>query len=548
MKKSMYLLIVLCCIGALLAACAPATAPTAAPAAPAGQATAAAPAAPAATTAPAKEEAKPQFAVYALNSEPLTNWDPAIEFSNGIHLHNNIYEQLLRYDAATKQIQPLLAESFTVSEDGLTYTFKIRQGVKFQNGDALTADDVKYSIDRTMTLAAGASYIWSAVEAITVKDPQTVEFKLKYKNPLDLVAATGYAAFIYSKKCVDAGTNEWIAESKGCGTGPYMLKSAKWGDEVIVEAFKDYWGGWGEKYFSQVVFKKISETATRRQMIEAGDATIAVELPYSDVNALKENPQVKVNIEPSWQNLIGMFNTQKAPLDNVKVRQALAYAFPYEQVISAAVGGYARQAYGMVPYGMWGYSEGLPQYKYDLEKARSLLAEAGVPAGQKLLLTYTAGNETEKSTAELYKAELAKLSIDLEIRSMPWDSQWELSKSSDVNARQDIFIMYWWPDLPSPYSFLYSTFHTETEPLFNLSYYYNESFDKLIDDANEITSTDAAKAEQMFVDAQKILLDDAASLFIYDRQDIWVTVANLQGFKFNPAYPTVMFFHDMYLQ
>lgn len=493
------------------------------------------------------EESKSQFAVYALNSEPLTNWDPAIEFSNGIHVHNNIYEQLVRYDATAKKIIPLLAESYTVSDDGLTWTFKIRQGVKFQNGDPLTADDVKYSIDRTMALGAGASYIWSAVESITVTDPYTVEFKLNYKNPLDLVAATGYAAFIYSKKCVNEA-NEWIAEAKNCGTGPYILKSAKWGDEVILEAFEDYWGGWGDKYFSQVVFKKISETATRRQMIEAGEATITVELPYSDVNALKENPSVKVNIEPSWQNLIGMFNTQKPPLDNVKVRQALAYAFPYEQVINTAVGGYARQSYGVVPYGMWGFSDQLPRYTYDLEKAKALLAEAGVPTGLKLLLTYTAGNETEKSTAELYKSELAKLGIELEIRSMPWDSQWELAKNPDPLARQDIFIMYWWPDLPSPYSFLFSTFHTETEPLFNLAYYYNPEFDTLIDQANELTASDFSAAEQDFVDAQKILLEDAASLFIYDRQDVWITVNNLQGFKFNPAYPTVMFFHDMYLE
>jgi peptide/nickel transport system substrate-binding protein len=523
MNKNQSIIAVMICISVLLAACGGGGTPAA-----------------------QQEEAKPQFAVYALNSEPLTNWDPAIEFSNGIHLHNNMYEQLLRYDPATEKTLPLLAESYSVSDDGLVWTFKIRQGVKFQNGDALTADDVKYSLDRTIALGAGASYIWSAVESITVKDPQTVEFKLSYKNPLDLVAATGYAAFIYSRKCVNEN-NEWMAEAKGCGTGPYMLKSAKWGDEVIVEAFTDYWGGWGEKYFSQVVFKKISETASRRQMIEAGEATIAVELPFSDVNALKDNPEVKVNVEPSWQNLIGMFNTQKPPLDNKTVRQALAYAFPYDQVIKSAVGGYARQSYGIVPYGMWGFSDTLPQYKYDLEKARQLLVDAGIPAGQKLLLTYTAGNETEKSTAELYKAELTKLNVDLEIRSMPWDSQWELAKNPDPLARQDIFVMYWWPDLPSPYSFLYSTFHTEQEPLFNLAYYYNADFDALIDQANELSATDIAKAEQMFVDAQKILLDDAATLFIYDRQDIWVTAANLQGFKFNPAYPTVMFFHDMYL-
>jgi len=521
MKKSFVLVVIMVFIGTLLASCG------GAPAKPA--------------------EETPKFAVYALNSEPLTNWDPAIEFSNGIHVDNNIYEQLLRYDAIGKKVMPLLAESYTVSEDGLTWTFKLRKGVKFQNGDELTAEDVKFSIERTMQLGAGASYIWSAVESINVVDPQTVEFKLAYKAPLDLVASTGYAAFIYSKKCVKED-NSWIEEAKGCGTGPYMLKSSKWGDEVILEKFADYWGGWKENSFSTVVFKKVAEPATRRQMIETGEAAITVELPYSDVNALKNNPNVTVYVEPSLQNLIGMFNTQKPPLDKVEVRQALAYAFPYEQVINTVIGGYGRQSYGMVPYGLWGWSDKLPQYKYDLQKAKQLLEKAGYgKGGFKLLLTYTAGNEAEKSAAELYKAELAKLNIDLEIRGMPWDSQWELAKGAPEN-RQDIFVMYWWPDLPSPYSFLYSTFHSEEEPLFNLAYYSNPKFDQLIDQANELTSTDFAKAEQMFIDAQKMLLEDAASLFIYDRQDIWVTVKNLKGFKFNPAYPTVVFFHELTLE
>jgi peptide/nickel transport system substrate-binding protein len=485
-----------------------------------------------------------KFAVYALNSEPLTSWDPAIEYSNGIHVHNNMYEQLLRYDAINKKIVPLLAESYTISDDGLTWTFKLRQGVKFQNGDPLTAEDVKYSIERTMKLGAGASYIWSAVNAINVVDPQTVEFKLSYKAPLDLIASTGYAAFIYSKKCVKED-NTWIDEAKGCGTGPYMLKSSKWGDEVILEKFADYWGGWQENSFDVVIFRKVAEPATRRQMIETGEATITVELPYTDIEALKNNPNVTVYVEPSFQNLIAMFNTQKAPLDNVDVRRALSYAFPYEQVIKTAIGGYGRQSYGMVPYGLWGWSDKLPRYEYNLDKAREYLEKAGYgQGGFKLLLTYTAGNEAEKSAAELYKSELAKLNIDLEIRGMPWDSQWELAKGAPEN-RQDILMMYWWPDMPSPYSMLYSTFHSEDEPLFNLAYYKNPQFDQLIDTANEITSTDFAKAEQMFIEAQRILLDEAVSLFIYDREDVWVTVKNLQGFKFNPAYPTVVFFHQL---
>jgi len=519
--KKIYYLVAVFLIGALLASCAPGA---------------------------GEQAATPKFAVYALNSEPLTNWDPAIEFSNGIHVHNNMYEQLVRYDAETETVTPLLAESYSFSDDGLTWTFKLREGVKFQNGDDLTAEDVKYSIDRTMALEAGASYIWYPVEAINVVDPLTVEFKLAFNTPLDLVAATGYAAFVYSDQCVDE-ENNWIEEAKGCGTGPYMLNSSKWGDEVILEKFDGYWGGWQENSFDTVVFKKVAETATRRQMIETGEATITVELPYSDINALKENDDVIVYVEPSLQNLIGMFNTVKAPLDDALVRQALAYAFPYDQVIDAAIGGYGRQSYGMVPYGLWGWSDELPQYSTDLNTARELLAEAGYPdGGFSVLLTYTAGNEAEKSSAELYKANLAELNIDMEIRGMPWDSQWELAKSTDPDARQDIFMMYWWPDLPSPYSFLFSTFHSEEEPFFNLAYYSNPEFDDMINTANELTATDFETAEQMFVDAQEILLEDAASLFIYDRQDVWVTVKDLQGFKFNPAYPTVVFFHDLSME
>lgn len=491
---------------------------------------------------------KTQFAVYAINSEPLTNWDPAAEFSNGIWLMNNMYEQLVRYDAIEKKVVPLLATEYSVSEDGLTWTFKLREGVKFHDGSDFTAEAVKFSIDRTIRLAAGASYIWDPVEQINVVDDHTVEFKLKYQAPLDLIASTGYAAFIYSPKNVGEN-DDWFQEGHECGTGPYKLKSFKWGDEVIIEKFDEYWGGWPEKHISTVVLKKVSETATRRQMIEKGEAAITSELPYSDVNALKENKDVVVSIEPSLQNLWGMLNTQKPPLDNILVRQALSYAFPYQQVIDYAMGGYAVQSYGVVPTGMWGFSEDVLQYNYDLDKAKDLLAEAGYPdGGFKLLLTYMSGDEAEKNTAELYKAELGKLGIDLEIRSMPWDSQWELSKSTNIADRQDIFVMYWWPDLPSPYSFLYSTYHSEDEPLFNMSYYNNSEFDTLIDEANQTSAVDKGKAEEMFIEAQNVLMKDAATIPMYDKQVAWVTKSNFKGFKFNPAYPTVVFFHGTYFE
>ncbi len=491
---------------------------------------------------------KPSFAIYALNSEPLTNWDPAAEFSNGIHIMNNMYEQLVRYDPVEKKILPLLATEYSTSEDGLTWTFKLRQGVKFHDDTDFNAEAVKFSIDRTIRLAAGAAYIWDPVEEITVVDEYTVDFHLKYQAPLDLIASTGYAAFIYSPTSVGSDDN-WFQEGRDAGTGPYKLKDFKWGDEIILEKFDGYWGGWSEKNIATVVFKKIAEPATRRQMIEKGEASITYDLPYSDTNVLKENKTVSVVIEPSLQNLFAMINTQKPPLDNKQVRQALSYAFPYQQVIDYAIGGYGVQSYGAVPAGMWGHSQEVTQYTYDLEKAKQLLTEAGYPdGGFKLLLTYLAGDEAEKNAAELYKAELGKLGVELEIRSMPWDSQWEMAKGANAADRQDLFMMYWWPDLPSPYSFLYSTYHSEEEPLFNLSYYKNAEFDQLIDEGNQLSASDRDAAEKMFVDAQKILMDDAATIAFFDKQVAWVTTSNLKGFKFNAAYPTVVFFYGMYFE
>jgi len=496
----------------------------------------------------AKPTTKNQVAIYAVYDEPLTNWDPALEFSSGIRYVNNVYEQLLKYDFVNNKVLPLLATEWSTSDDDLTWTFKLRQGVKFHDGSDFNAEAVKFSIDRTVRLAGGASYIWAPLKEIKVIDDYTVDFILNFPAPLDLIAASPYAAFIYSPTSV--GTDDkWFDAGREAGTGPYKLKSFVWGDELVIERYPDYWGGWQEKYISTVMFKKYAEPATRRELVESGDVQVTSELPYADIDALKANPNVVVNIIPTLQNFMPPFNTLKPPLDNKLVRQALSYAFPYDEVIDTALGGYGVKSYGFVPVGLWGHSEKVKQYNYDLEKAKDLLTQAGHPdGGFKLLYTYVSGDEAEKIIGELYKTELAKLGIELEIRSMPFDSQWALGKLPDPNERQDIFALYWWPDYASPFGFLYATFHTEEQVSFNLGYYYNPEFDKMIDDANSLTSSDRAKAEQLFVDAQNLLMEEAVSISAFDRQSVYVTSSNLKGYTMNPVYNTVVFFYGAYLE
>jgi peptide/nickel transport system substrate-binding protein len=144
----------------------------------------------------------------------------------------------------------------------------------------------------------------------------------------------------------------------------------------------------------------------------------------------------------------------------------------------------------------------------------------------------------------LWKAELTKLGINMELQAMSWEAQWDLGKSDPQNA-QDVFVMYWWPDYMSPVSFLYSVFHSEEETLFNLGYYNNPKFDELIETADSISGSDPGKATEMFVQAQELLLEDTPSLFFYDLSNTHLARSDIKGFKDNPGYPHVVFIYEL---
>ena len=489
----------------------------------------------------------PQVAIYVLDHEPILDWDPSVEASAGISALCNVYETLLKYDAVENKILPGLATHYTKSADGMSWTFFIRKGVKFHDGTELDAEAVKYSIERTVRIGKGMSYIWEPIEKITVVDKYTIKFDLQWPASMDLVSTSIYGAYIISPKAVKSHEEDWFTQGNAVGTGPYKLVKSVSGEEAILQAFDSYWKGWNEKRYDIVVLKKIVESSARRQMIEKGDAAVAISLPAEDLEQMKNNPNVKLHIGPSLENLFLMFNTQRAPLNNKLVRQALAYAFPYEKVVNYAASGYAKQARGPFPSKLWGHSKSLFQYSQDLEKAKQLLKQANFSQnGRKLLLTYESSTETDKKMAELYKSDLGKIGVEVELRGMPWDSLWELSKSTKVEDRQDIFALRWWAAYCDPYDYVYSTFHTLDYIQYNLSYWSNAKFDQLIDEANEISVVDRNQAIGLYHQAQQILIDESPAVFVYDKKNAIVTHKSLKGFKDNPAYSNVVFFHDTY--
>ncbi len=496
---------------------------------------------------PVDEAASSQNVFIYANSSTFPDLDPAASFSNDILIMSNCYETLTFYNppGSEELISPKLATSWEISDDDMVWTFHLREGVKFHDGEPFNAEAVKAAVENTMELGLGASYIWAPVESIDVVDEYTVQFNLMWPAPLDLIASAGYGAWMYSPTAYAKNGSEWFNEGNCAGTGPYMIDDYERGARIVLARNEDYWGGWSEDQFDTAVFLVVEDPTVRQQMIEAGTADFTFEIPPDNLAAVAAKEDVVLYANPAFQNMLGLLNTQKPPLNDPLVRQAISYSFPYEQFMQAVMGDRAVQSHGAIPTGMWGHSDDLFQYSYDLDKARELLTEAGYPdGGFDLLYTFATGDLDEQQAGELWKAELSKLGINLEIQPMTWESQWDLALSGPENA-QDIFVFYWWPDYVSPISFLYNMFHSEDEPLFNLGYYSNPDFDEMIDTADAISGSDREQATQMFIDAQEILIDDAAAMFFYDIANTHLARSDIKGYVDNPAYPHVVFVYDL---
>jgi len=491
-------------------------------------------------------DSEPNVFVYA-DVTTYPDIDPALSYSDDTHVVANCYETLTIYNppGSAELLGPKLATSWESDESNMVWTFHLREGVTFHDGEPFNAEAVKGALENTIEIGGGASYIWSSIDSIEAVDEYTVQFNLFYPAALDLIASSQYQAWIYSPKAYAEHGTEWFNEGNCAGTGPYTIESYDIGSRMVMTRYEDYWGGWSEGQFDKAVLEITTDPIVRQQMLEAGTADFTYEIAPDNLPALEANDDLVVYSNPSFMNVVGLMNSQKPPLDDVVVRQALSYSFPYQQVIQTVMGDRAVQSHGPVPAGMWGHSDDLFQYSYDLDKARELLATTDYPEGGfDLLFTFATGDLEQQTLGEMWKAELAKLGINLEVRGLAWEAQWALGLS-DPQFAQDIYVLYWWPTYVSPSGFLYEMFRTEEETLFNLGYYSNETFDALIDEADMVAGNDREAAEELFIEAQEIVIDEAAALFIYDLKAIHIARADIKGYVDNPAYPHVVFFYEL---
>jgi peptide/nickel transport system substrate-binding protein len=495
----------------------------------------------------------------------VTDLDPSTQFSDEIVIFcGNMYESLTRVNPDGKVIG-VLATNWTHSADGLTWNFTLRQGVKFHDGTLMNSTAVKLSIERTTRMGMGASFIWACVNRTVTfdDDPYLVQFILNFAAPLDRIAAASYAAWIFSPRVFEHGNDtqihDWLYPSSGTGgifagsppydvgTGPYYLYSWAPTGDVILKKFDDYWGGWADGPYYQTIYTTyVAEAATRKEGILGGTYDFTYLLAKEDLASVNASTTARVVAIPSFQNLLGFFNLKRYPTNITLVRQALAYAIPYQRIISDVLVGYGVQSRGPVPAGLFGHADDLFQYTQNITKAKELFAEAGIdPKTLTLTLTYMEADPDEMKVGEIMKSEfMADLGLNLDVRGMAWDAQWDLAKSDPTTA-QHIFVMYWWPTILSGYDFLINMFHTEPTPFFNMGYYYNSTFDNLIDTAYSLEATDPSASLQMYKQAQEMLINDCPSAFFYDLENTHVIRKDISGYVDNAAYPHVVLYYEL---
>ncbi|GAA4565283.1 ABC transporter substrate-binding protein [Planotetraspora kaengkrachanensis] len=502
------------------------------------------------TTAGTTTSPKDSKFVYVSNLDVITDWDPATSYSNEVIALQNVYDSLTVYNPVTKRAGARLATKWTSSSDGKTWTFTLRDGVKFHSGKPLDATSVKASIERTKRLAGGAAYIWDCVQNITVKDPLTVEFTLKYPAPLDLIASADYSAYIYDTAAAGSGDlTKWFQQGRDAGSGPYTVATWKKGarSELTLRAFDGYWGGWDGAHYKNIEFVVTPNLNTAWQQLLRGEVSFVQRLNPTLYRKAETTAGVRTLQVPSFQNMLVLFNSASGPLKDVRLRQAVQKAIDYDGLITALKGAGAT-ANGLVPEGLLGHSSKIAP-KQDIPGATTLLQQAGYGPGGKqleLTLTYAQGDDDEQVLVEQLTQTLAQLNVHVNALAMQWNPQWDQGKSKDLTKRQDIFVMYWWPDYADAYSWFLNVFHSGEPVSFNLTYLKSKALDNQIDKLPSLVATDRSAAEKAYFELQRTLIDQNAVVAVP-----WVSnyqrayLGNVQGYTDNPAYPNVVFVHDL---
>ncbi|WP_392455950.1 ABC transporter substrate-binding protein [Chryseomicrobium aureum] len=490
----------------------------------------------------AEESGEPKVLIFGRGGDSVSLDPIAVTDGESFKVTQNVFETLVNFGEQDTTINPGLAKEWTVSDDGLTYTFMLEEGVKFHDGTDFNAEAVVANFDRWSSGTADKYYYYKSmfggfgdeeghvIESVTADDEFTVTFKLKrpqapfLKNiamsPFGMGSPTAFEA------AGDAFGDEPV------GTGPFKFVEWKRNDSITIEKFEDYWQE-GFPKLDRVVFRAIPDNSARLNALLTGEIDLADGVNPSDGASIEGDAALQLFERPSMNvGYLGLTNT-RPPFDNVLVRQAMNHAIDKQAIVDAFFEGRAEVAVNPMPPSISGYNDQIEGYDYDPERAKELLAEAGLPDGFEMELWAMPVPRPYMpdgmKVAEVMQKNLADVGITAEIVSFEWATYLEKAR----NGEADAFMLGWTGDNGDADNFLYVLLDGDNIGSNNYTYYDNEELHELLIAAQ--SEVDENTRNELYMQAQEIIHEDAPWVPLAHSTPLLAGKAELTGFKPHPT-------------
>ncbi len=492
-------------------------------------------------TGPSAAQTPPNVLVVGQIAEPKSLDPDAVTAVNDFRIVFNIYDGLVRYKDGTLEVEPALAESWDISEDGTVYTFHLREGVSFHDGTPFNAEAVKFKFDRMLnedspyhdTGPFPLAFFFSSVDEVTVIDDLTVEFTLTepYAPFLSNLAYT--PGLIVSPTAVEEHGADFGRNPSG--TGAFKFEEWEANSRVVVSRNEDYWEG--APPLEAVIFRPVNDANTRLAEMMSGGLDVMVEVPPDSVAQFEDDAAYTVYEQAGPHLWFLILNAKEGPFASKEVRQAANYAIDKEALVDNILQGTAEVAAGPTPPAFaWAHDDTLEPYPYDPDKARELLESAGYE-GEEVTFYVTEGGSgmlDPLAMGTAIQADLQAVGMPVKIETYEWNTF--LGKvNPGLEGAADMAEMAWMTNDPDtlPYLALRTAAFPE-EGGFNSGYYSNPEVDDLLEQAR--TATDQDERAELYKEMQAIVQEDAPWVFVANWKQNAVTGANVENFTLQPSF------------
>lgn len=456
----------------------------------------------------------------------------------------NIFDRLVDVEVGTdgnSKIVPSLAESWDISDDGLEYTFHLRQGVKFHNGNDFTAEDVAYTFHRMLTVEGGVNTEFidqikgadellagetDTLEGVEVVDDYTIKVTLKEPFAGFLASISSPGVSIYDSEATEAAGDQFgMDPAVTVGTGPFEFSSWSFNNQLVLTRNEDYWKG--ASGLPGVVIKIIPDTETQSMMFESGELDI-LDLDYAadSVDRFTETYPDQIVQGPRVGIVYFTMNFNKEPFQDVRVRKAVQMSIDRQAILDALYGGRGQVEQGIFPHGLIGFNPDQEEIKYDPEAAKALLAEAGYADGFDMeIAADSSASDTMTMALEIVSDQLAEVGIRAEIKNYDESTWLETRKSGELGS----FISTWSADYNDPDNFIYTFFGNEEKTRIRSINYPDTEVMERVAKARTIVNEDERLAEYKALE-EKIIHEDAAWVPMFSRLHLFAVSKRVQGF------------------